>query len=151
MRCAAAAGALAPDAARIAINGTHEHEFMNPSGIRFRVGCFATAPGCMPEGERSTVWTWFPGHAWQIELCRACGGAPRVVVPRRARRSAFYGLVRDRSCDATNAEAGEPPSAGSPALERAVASAQNWCASVESSSARVDDLPPEMTSATWSK
>ena len=81
------------------IRAAHVHEFMNPSGIRFAVACFSSAPGCMPVGERSTVWTWFPGFAWQIELCRRCaahlgwsfhpaGGEPGALP--------FYGLVRDR-------------------------------------------------------
>jgi hypothetical protein len=75
------------------MNGAHEHTFMNPAGVRYTVGCYASAPGCIAEGERSAVWTWFPGYAWQIELCRSCGthlgwsfhGA-----------SVFYGLIVDR-------------------------------------------------------
>ena len=64
---------LTPPRARIEVNGAHEHEFMNPSGLRFDVACFAVAPGCVPDGERSTVWTWFPGRAWQVALCKGCG------------------------------------------------------------------------------
>ncbi len=72
------------------VSGAHEHEFMNPSGVRFRVGCFSAAVGCRPEGERSTVWTWFPGFAWQIELCRSCGA--HLGWSFHAATS-FYGLV----------------------------------------------------------
>lgn len=79
----------------MAVNGAHEHAFMNPAGLRFVVRCFAAAPGCAPEGERSTVWTWFPGHAWQIALCRACGGHLGWSF-HAAGGAAFWGLVADR-------------------------------------------------------
>lgn len=72
LRCASCGARVAQEAARISVNGKHTHEFMNPSGLRYVVGCYATAPGCMPEGERSSVWTWFPGYEWQIEMCRSC-------------------------------------------------------------------------------
>jgi hypothetical protein len=97
VRCAACRARVAPTAARAVVAGAHEHTFMNPAGLRFVVWCFAAAPGTVSDGERSTVWTWFPGHAWQVALCRSCGahlgwsfhaigGAP----------TSFWGLVRDR-------------------------------------------------------
>lgn len=68
---------------------------MNPSGLRFDVACFSIAPGCMPEGERSSVWTWFPGRAWQVALCKGCGS--HVGWSFHADGLApFHGLVRDR-------------------------------------------------------
>lgn len=54
------------------MNGSHEHEFMNPAAIRYVVQCFASAPGCVGEGDPSSVWSWFPGFAWRIEACGAC-------------------------------------------------------------------------------
>ena len=39
VRCAACGSGLAPENARVAIDGAHEHDFMNPAGIRFRVAC----------------------------------------------------------------------------------------------------------------
>lgn len=92
VRCAECAAAIAKEEARIAINGAHVHDFMNPAGHRFRVACFSAAPGCAPEGDKSTVWTWFPGYAWQIELCRSCG---RHLGWSFHGASAFYGLVVD--------------------------------------------------------
>jgi hypothetical protein len=68
---------------------------MNPSGLRFTVACFASAPGCMPDGERSTVWTWFPGRAWQIALCKACGTHVGWSF-HGSDVSPFHGLVRSR-------------------------------------------------------
>jgi hypothetical protein len=95
VRCAACGARLAPERARIEVNGRHEHEFMNPGGMRFVVACFATAPGCMPDGEPSTVWTWFPGRAWQIALCKGCGAHVGWSF-HAAGSPSFHGLVRDR-------------------------------------------------------
>jgi hypothetical protein len=95
IRCAACGARLAPERARLEVNGGHEHSFMNPSGLRFVVACYSVAPGCVPEGERSTVWTWFPGRAWQIALCKACG----VHVGWSFHgddASPFHALARDR-------------------------------------------------------
>jgi hypothetical protein len=95
VRCAACGARLAPLRSRLEVNGAHEHEFMNPSGLRFVVACFAVAPGCDSIGEPSSVWTWFPGRAWQVALCRGC--AAHVGWSFHAPESApFYGLVRDR-------------------------------------------------------
>lgn len=94
VRCVACGARLAPERARIDVNGAHEHEFMNPSGLRFRVACFAVAPGCVPEGEPSTVWSWFPGCAWQIALCREC--SVHVGWSFHGAGSTFHGLVADR-------------------------------------------------------
>jgi hypothetical protein len=93
VRCLSCAGNVAREAARVAVSGAHLHDFMNPAGLRFRVVCFSAAPGCVGEGERSTVWTWFPGYAWQIELCRACGAHLGWSFHAA---TTFYGLVADR-------------------------------------------------------
>lgn len=94
VRCAACGARLTKEASRITMNGAHEHAFMNPAGIRFTVQCFADAPGCAPSGDRSTVWSWFPGFAWQIELCGSCGA--HTGWSFHGDGGAFYGLVKDR-------------------------------------------------------
>jgi hypothetical protein len=93
LRCGACGARVAKEAARVAINGAHEHVFMNPAGIKFRVGCYSAAPGCAPAGGRSTVWTWFPGYAWQIEVCRACH--VHLGWSFHGAAAAFYALVQD--------------------------------------------------------
>jgi hypothetical protein len=97
LRCVRCDARVVRDAARISVNGAHEHGFMNPSGLRFVVGCWSSAPGCVPSGARETVWTWFPGYAWQIESCRSCaahlGWSFHGASPETA---SFYGLIKDR-------------------------------------------------------
>lgn len=92
LRCFACGANIVAERARLAVNGSHEHSFMNPSGLRFVVSCWSSAPGCIATGERSTVWTWFPGFAWQVEQCRAC--AAHLGWSFHAATS-FYGLIRD--------------------------------------------------------
>jgi len=77
------------------VNGAHEHELMNPAGIRFVIACFRDAPGCVGEGPSSMVWSWFPGRAWRVALCKACG--VHLGWSFEAEGSApFFGLIADR-------------------------------------------------------
>jgi hypothetical protein len=85
--------------ARIAVGGAHAHHFVNPHGIEFHVGCFADAGGCVVVGEASTYWSWFPGFAWQIELCAGCGEHLGWLF--RSADAVFHGLVLDRLVEAT--------------------------------------------------
>ena len=57
---------------RIAVNGKHEHTFINPVGVMFRIGCFGVAAGVMEVGEPSERFTWFAGHVWCVGICRRC-------------------------------------------------------------------------------
>lgn len=90
--CAACGARITLSASAVAVQGAHQHELVNPSALTFVVRCFSTAPGCMPIGERSKEWTWFPGFTWQIELCRACTAHLGWSFHGKRR---FYGLIRD--------------------------------------------------------
>jgi hypothetical protein len=79
---------------RIAMGGAHAHRFVNPHGFEFEIGCFADAPGCATFGEASTYWSWFPGFAWQVELCAMCGEHLGWLF--RSADAAFHGLILDR-------------------------------------------------------
>lgn len=97
LRCAACGEPIVRESAQLVVSGSHEHSFLNPSGVRFIVSCWSSAPGCVSEGERSTVWTWFPGFAWQAEVCRSCAVHLGWSFHARSRSSStFYGLIRDR-------------------------------------------------------
>ncbi len=58
---------------RIAREGQHTHVFFNPHGLVFEIGCFSNASGCLQAGQTTSEFSWFPGYAWQIALCSACG------------------------------------------------------------------------------
>lgn len=95
LRCAACGEPIVRETALLVVNGSHEHSFVNPSGLRFIVSCWSSAPGCVSDGERSTVWTWFPGFAWQVEVCRSCSVHLGWSFHARS-TTTFYGLIRDR-------------------------------------------------------
>ncbi len=52
--------------------GARQHTFANPAGIVFTIGCFMAAEGCATVGPTSEEFTWFPGFAWQVGICRGC-------------------------------------------------------------------------------
>jgi hypothetical protein len=94
LRCKACGFAITTDRARIEIGGAHQHDFMNPAGVAFRIGCFSTARGCVGVGEESTEWAWFPHHAWRIALCGGC--FTHLGWSFRGASSSFHGLILDK-------------------------------------------------------
>jgi hypothetical protein len=94
LRCASCGHAITSKASAFEVEGAHEHVRTNPAGFTFRIGCFREAPGCSGEGAASEHFSWFPGYAWQIALCRGCGGHLGWVF--RLDSSGFYGLIKAR-------------------------------------------------------
>ncbi len=70
--CSACSHPITRAQARTSVDGTHEHRFTNPHGIRFHLGCYTEAPGCRPVGTATEEHTWFPGHAWRVVVCASC-------------------------------------------------------------------------------
>jgi hypothetical protein len=93
LACARCRRPVTSRAAGIEVDGGHEHSFLNPVGLRFHIGCFARA-ACLPSGEPSTHWTWFPGYSWQVELCPGCGEQLGWLFRRTVHQ--FHGLILDR-------------------------------------------------------
>ncbi len=92
--CAACGIAITCPDHRIAIQGAHEHRFMNPAGFLFHIGCFAYAAGCTIIGPDSLEYPWFPGFAWRYAMCGSCG--QHLGWHFRQARSHFFGLILDR-------------------------------------------------------
>jgi len=92
--CAVCLRAVTTTSARIEMSGSHAHTFSNPHGIVFHIGCFAVAPGCGVASEPSTHYSWFPGYAWQIVVCRGCGEHLGWLF--HSGDSRFHGLIFDR-------------------------------------------------------
>lgn len=94
LACATCGEAITTTADRIEVGGAHEHTFANPAGYAYRIGCFARAGGCRPEGIPTGEFTWFAGYEWQVERCGRC--AEHLGWLFRATGHAFHGLVLDR-------------------------------------------------------
>ncbi len=54
------------------VKGNCDHTFVNPAGNKFRIRCFADAPGSVNSGELTNEYTWFPGYQWNYALCGNC-------------------------------------------------------------------------------
>lgn len=77
---------------RIEMAGSHIHNFINPHGLRYRIGCFSEAPGCLEIGEDTEEFTWFTGYAWKIVLCASCHRHLGWVFSSE-KGGCFFGLV----------------------------------------------------------
>lgn len=100
LACAQCMSQITTPRAAVSVAGSHEHTFSNPEGRSFRIGCFAGVTGCVGMGPRSTFWTWFAGHSWQVALCRSC----RIQLGWLfAGEQRFHGLILDRLVEADSA------------------------------------------------
>jgi hypothetical protein len=91
--CARCWAPIAPDAARVAVQGQHQHVFSNPYGYLYEIGCFSVAPGCDVDPDETTRWSWFPGFAWAVASCATC----QQHLGWRFRGAAtFFGLILER-------------------------------------------------------
>lgn len=70
--CRVCRAPITTENARVSLFGEHTHERMNPSGFVFRIGLFRRAPGALAASPPSDEFPWFPGHRWQIVVCRQC-------------------------------------------------------------------------------
>jgi hypothetical protein len=79
---------------RIDVNGSHEHTFINPEGVIYRIGAFSAAAGAVDVGPPSTYFSWFAGHAWRLAICKRC--TTHLGWSFRAEESVFVGLILER-------------------------------------------------------
>ena len=79
----------------ISINGSHDHTFTNPSGIKFHIGCFNKATGCQNAGNATYDCTWFPEYNWCFTLCSNCLTHLGWYYKSKTDNS-FYGLILER-------------------------------------------------------
>ena len=92
-RCAACGAEVARDRDRVPLDGAETRGFTNPDGVEYLIGGFGEAPGCTEVSGPSAYWTWFPGCAWQVSVCRGCGAHLGWRFSGAAR---FHGLIIDR-------------------------------------------------------
>ena len=90
---------ITSDRARFEIAGAHTHTFVNPAGLVFEIGSFRHAPGCVGVGPQEHFFSWFPGYAWRVQLCRGCGAH---LGWSYGARPDFYGLVLERLDDGSD-------------------------------------------------
>jgi hypothetical protein len=72
----------------------HERVFINPAGRVFRISCFKEAPGADDEGTPTEEYSWFPGYAWNLAICRGCGVHLGWRFEGTAVPAVFFGLIK---------------------------------------------------------
>lgn len=91
--CLRCGGMVTYEKEETAVNGSFRHNFTNPHGIMFAIGCFSSAPGCLATGNATDEFTWFPGYGWRIAGCGSCGFHLGWEFSRG--ESVFFGLILD--------------------------------------------------------
>lgn len=93
--CAACSTVIGRSGDRIEVNGSHDHNFVNPHGLHFHLGCFREALGCDISGPPQAADSWFMGFLWRIASCGDCKRHLGWYFDRQDQRY-FYGLILDR-------------------------------------------------------
>jgi hypothetical protein len=75
---------------KIDIRGRHDHSFHN-LGYPVKLGCFRNALGCVGVEKVSHGYSWFPGYAWQIQVCKNCYS--QLGWKYMTQYDSFYGLI----------------------------------------------------------
>lgn len=90
--CAACEGIISNKPERLEKRGAHRHRCVNPHGIAFEIGCFRYAEKCRGVGTATFADTWFPGYAWQVQVCGSCGAHVGWQFSADS-GDGFYGLI----------------------------------------------------------
>ena len=86
---------------RIQVNDKHEHTFINPAGVIYKIGCFSSAPGAVEVGQASAEFAWFRGQLWRCVCCSDCETHLGWTFTSDASR--FFGLILGELRDAGGA------------------------------------------------
>ncbi len=81
----------------IEVASKHEHVFLNPAGILYRIRCFSAADGIQRHGDYTDEWSWFPATSWCYATCASCRS--HLGWHYRGTRE-FFGLIADRLIEA---------------------------------------------------
>jgi hypothetical protein len=92
--CKTCGNFITSDADSITVNGSHDHTFVNPMGLKFHIGCFSNAGGCRIMGVPTDEYTWFPGFAWSYVICSGC--QTHLGWHYQSGGGGFFGLILDQ-------------------------------------------------------
>ena len=93
--CATCSEVITTAAQRIEMQGGHTHNFTNPHGIPFHLGCFGNALGCEISGVPEAADSWFMGYFWRLASCAECHTHLGWFFARSSGEDSFYGLILD--------------------------------------------------------
>jgi hypothetical protein len=78
----------------VTVDGEHVHTFTNPEGVTYRIGCYASAGGCIITGLPTFEDTWFEEFCWDFALCSSC--FTHLGWYYLGESESFFGLTLDR-------------------------------------------------------
>gem|GEM_PF-518171 len=97
IRCLSCSHAITDMGSRSHMLGKHAHDFTNPHGFSFHVGCFSQALGCDISGRGEAADSWFMGYVWQVASCAGCTTHLGWYFTAEGERDhQFYGLILNR-------------------------------------------------------
>jgi hypothetical protein len=70
--CASCDAVIADSDSLVQINGSDDHSFVNPAGIRCNFLSFAQCVNTISDGILYLEHSWFPGYGWRFLVCAAC-------------------------------------------------------------------------------
>ncbi len=91
--CSMCSHVIAKKSDRTEVAGSHDHNFINPYGLEFHIGCYGEALGCAIAGEGVAADTWFPGYQWRLASCEDC--RRHLGWYFDSQDAHFYGLIVD--------------------------------------------------------
>ena len=100
--CANCGHAITMPESIITVDGKHIHEFTNPAGLTYEIGCFSSADGCTNYGEPTLDHTWFEGFGWSFSVCSNC--FTHLGWFYTSGDESFYGLILDLLTDTASTQ-----------------------------------------------
>ena len=96
--CAGCGTFITSSDARMRINGTENHSFLNPGGFSCNFTTFTHAENVLVHDELYLEHSWFPDYGWRIVVCSACYrhlGWEYDAVRPSVLPEGFFGLLFD--------------------------------------------------------
>jgi hypothetical protein len=97
-RCAGCGTIVTYSDAVLRINGSTNHSFLNPAGLRCNFTTFSDCQNVSVYDHLYVEHSWFPGYGWRFLFCSACHqhlGWKYDVVRSALRPAEFFGLLFD--------------------------------------------------------
>lgn len=92
--CARCSAVITTESNRTEMSGSHDHQFTNPAGYRYHIGCFDQALGCSISGSATDDETWFAGYRWRLANCGECNAQLGWFFDSGEHH--FFGLILER-------------------------------------------------------
>ncbi len=96
--CAQCGAFISHSAALVAINGSTDHSYVNPAGIRCNFLTFAYCENILEHLDLFLEYSWFPGYGWRFLTCSSCFshlGWKYDAVKEEASPEYFFGVLTE--------------------------------------------------------